>query len=872
VAYTVAEAEVRVLPNADNFGEDLKAEILPKADSIGREAGDRIGKGIQERVRLALKDLPDAKVGVDLDQAKLDTELAELRAKLDAAGDGAGRSMGQKIGQGAADGARGGSPLIMAAIAGGLIAGGPLVIAAAGTVMGGIAAAIVHSAPEIEGATTSLLNAFNLDFKQAAEITIPYFVQALGTIKDSAAGLADQAAPAFAALDKPIQSLTQGVVSLATNAMPGLVSTVTQGLPVFQGLQSFLGSVGTGLSSMLTTLTSHAGAMGSTLASLGDIIGTLLSALGTLASEGAELGQAVLPALATVLGVLNTVLQAIAPVLPSIALGFAGWKVAGLLAPMLGSLATSLEDVGAKAMVSVAGMTGIEGAGIAAGTGFEVAANGARGLEAAMGPIGWVLLAIGLAVPALVSAFHSEDATQKQVKASAEAMTQALQQSKGAIDDNVRATAALQAQKNGLFDWAQKWGVSTSTVVDAMLGQQGAMETVASGAHAYADAQSRAADANLYSTDGTFELAGGYQKQAAASDAALGSLTNLAGGVKGEIANQNALTTAINGSLTPAQVNAQRLQAIANTASAASSQITLLKGALDALTGKAVTMDEAQIAVTQAVQAATTAVQGQTGALKVVNGELDLHTQKGAAAGQALIGLAGAQHQEIAAMEAQGKGTDAVNAKADEMRAQFIKTAQQMGFNAADAKTLADRYLGIPGAVHTEVTADTSQAFQATQALIDRINRMSATITVRASSDVGVSAATQATGHLSKPGAAIGGIAMRAFADGGVYTPMPGGIADVVAPQTYRVIGDNLTSDEAYIPINDSARSLSILAQTAHRMGYGLSQAAPAPAQAGPMTVVAQFGSETIEAKAVQVVSGTLAGMQAAAHYGRRRA
>jgi hypothetical protein len=531
-------------------------------------------------------------------------------AKLDAAGDGAGRSMGQKIGQGAADGARGGSPLIMAAIAGGLIAGGPLVIAAAGTVMGGIAAAIVHSAPEIEGATTSLLNAFNLDFKQAAEITIPYFVQALGTIKDSAAGLADQAAPAFAALDKPIQSLTQGVVSLATNAMPGLVSTVTQGLPVFQGLQSFLGSVGTGLSSMLTTLTSHAGAMGSTLASLGDIIGTLLSALGTLASEGAELGQAVLPALATVLGVLNTVLQAIAPVLPSIALGFAGWKVAGLLAPMLGSLATSLEDVGAKAMVSVAGMTGIEGAGIAAGTGFEVAATGARGLEAAMGPIGWVLLAIGLAVPALVSAFHSEDATQKQVKASAEAMTQALQQSKGAIDDNVRATAALQAQKNGLFDWAQKWGVSTSTVVDAMLGQQGAMETVASGAHAYADAQSRAADANLYSTDGTFELAGGYQKQAAASDAALGSLTNLAGGVKGEIANQNALTTAINGSLTPAQVNAQRLQAIANTASAASSQITLLKGALDALTGKAVTMDEAQIAVTQAVQAATTAVQG----------------------------------------------------------------------------------------------------------------------------------------------------------------------------------------------------------------------------------------------------------------------
>jgi hypothetical protein len=57
---------------------------------------------------------------------------------------------------------------------------------------------------------------------------------------------------------------------------------------------------------------------------------------------------------------------------------------------------------------------------------------------------------------------------------------------------------------------------------------------------------------------------------------------------------------------------------------------------------------------------------------------------------------------------------------------------------------------------------------------------------------------------------------------GGFSAQHVGGVAQVVGPNTWRVIGDRDQDDEAYIPINSSARSLAILAQTAGRMGYGL--------------------------------------------------
>jgi hypothetical protein len=78
-------------------------------------------------------------------------------------------------------------------------------------------------------------------------------------------------------------------------------------------------------------------------------------------------------------------------------------------------------------------------------------------------------------------------------------------------------------------------------------------------------------------------------------------------------------------------------------------------------------------------------------------------------------------------------------------------------------------------------------------------------------------------------GGAQGGI-VKAMCDGGVLgmaqggnvalTPMRGGVAQVVPPNTWRVIGDRVRDDEAFIPINRSRRSRTILDETADRMGF----------------------------------------------------
>jgi hypothetical protein len=62
---------------------------------------------------------------------------------------------------------------------------------------------------------------------------------------------------------------------------------------------------------------------------------------------------------------------------------------------------------------------------------------------------------------------------------------------------------------------------------------------------------------------------------------------------------------------------------------------------------------------------------------------------------------------------------------------------------------------------------------------------------------------------------------VEAYAAGGIK-PMRAGVAKIVPPRTLRVIGDRMVDDEAYIPINRASRSIALLQETAHRMGFAL--------------------------------------------------
>jgi hypothetical protein len=76
-----------------------------------------------------------------------------------------------------------------------------------------------------------------------------------------------------------------------------------------------------------------------------------------------------------------------------------------------------------------------------------------------------------------------------------------------------------------------------------------------------------------------------------------------------------------------------------------------------------------------------------------------------------------------------------------------------------------------------------------------------------------------AGGLIATAGMANGGL-MMPMANGGDLSPnMSASSAKVIPPNTWRVIGDRMTDDEAFIPINNSSSSAAILAETANRMG-----------------------------------------------------
>ncbi len=78
------------------------------------------------------------------------------------------------------------------------------------------------------------------------------------------------------------------------------------------------------------------------------------------------------------------------------------------------------------------------------------------------------------------------------------------------------------------------------------------------------------------------------------------------------------------------------------------------------------------------------------------------------------------------------------------------------------------------------------------------------------------------------PGGVIGNalgniIPGQQFADGGMsMRPFRAGTAQMFPPRLLRITGDRMVDDEAYIPVNRSARSQSLLQETASRMGYDL--------------------------------------------------
>jgi len=198
------------------------------------------------------------------------------------------------------------------------------------------------------------------------------------------------------------------------------------------------------------------------------------------------------------------------------------------------------------------------------------------------------------------------------------------------------------------------------------------------------------------------------------------------------------------------------------------------------------------------------------------------------------------QDEQVAASEA-GEGQAALaeryNAGTEALVAQMV----QMGLTEDEARSLIDTVLQTPASATTEFESNAPEREGEVQSLADRITTLpDGTVVIDADTDTAqreferfmlansgriINVTARVSGGGGNPGGGGGGVRFGGIVDfmanGGIrdlFTPMSP-VAQMVPPNTWRVVGDRMDVSESYIPHDGSARSMAILLETMRRMG-----------------------------------------------------
>lgn len=443
--FKIADAYVEIVADRDVLKDSVReipAAVGAEADRAGKEIGDRLTRGLARsveqlsvQVEKARRREVEAFGAVHLAQLRLNeardkgtasgSKLLALEQKLtkakyeqqaatgalagatnkltDAqrqlsvqmenvgrnAGPAAGRAgddIGSKLSQGIRMSVVRNSPLIAAAIAGALAAGAPLMTAAAVTLMAGIGIVAAAQSQEVQSAWKGTWQSIKAGAIADARPIEDTLIGLAGRVGASFERLRPSLRDAFVAVAPHIDVIADSMLRAAESAVPALTRSLQGAGPVVEGLASFIESTGTGFAKFFDILTAHSPAAGRAFSALGQIVGTLLPILGELLGQGAELAAVVLPPLASILGVVADALSRLGPLLPAVAAGFLGLKVAHGVGGMIEGLATRIGAMAASGG-TFAGVAGKMTGGLGA-------------LKAAAGPAG---AAVGFTVAALIA-------------------------------------------------------------------------------------------------------------------------------------------------------------------------------------------------------------------------------------------------------------------------------------------------------------------------------------------------------------------------------------------------------------------------------------------------------------------------------------
>lgn len=255
------------------------------------------------------------------EKIQLQVEIDERNAIL------AGRNTGGVITRAIQREMKENSGIIVAALAAGLIAGAPVAIGAATVLFAGIGAVAAFQNEQLRASWIGLWDEIKSGAVSDAAILVPTFDRMAGAIGAAFQRMRPLMRDAFEAVGPQVDSLTGSLIRMGDNALPGIVTAVERAMPVIRGFGDFFERTGTGVGAFFERLSIHAPAAGQAMSELGSTFEALLPALAEILGQGAELASLVLPVVTSGFRGLLLALDAVGGALPTVLAGFMAFRV-----------------------------------------------------------------------------------------------------------------------------------------------------------------------------------------------------------------------------------------------------------------------------------------------------------------------------------------------------------------------------------------------------------------------------------------------------------------------------------------------------------------------------------------------------------------
>jgi hypothetical protein len=373
-----------------------------------------------------------------------------------------------------------------AAFAGGL--GSGMSSAGAAGFFIALAAMAQSSNQQMAESYSQLWNQVKNQVRDASDVLADDFIAGAEQLGRTMNTLKPQLAAGFAAAQPAVEDLVDGTDRLARQALPGVVTGAKAAHLATGGLADGMDHAGRGVAKFFTESAQGAAAGGDAFRAFGQIVERLGEFAGRILADLANSSVQMWPAVTGAVDATAGAVENLADhALPGLASGAAMSLNAltlllnlvnlliGALGPAAPAVLTFLTALKLLDMVSFGGVHGRwdsfkRSIGDAPGVAGKAKA-GFVGLASTLGPVGVLagVAAIGL------DAFSR---SQQRAAEREHTLSAALRESKGAIDDNVKAKLASMAADDGYLAAADKLGISAKTFTDALAGNKQALDLV----------------------------------------------------------------------------------------------------------------------------------------------------------------------------------------------------------------------------------------------------------------------------------------------------------------------------------------------------------------------------------------------------------